>query len=248
MWWLRASSPIRWSSRTWSSRAQCLVYEDARRAIHETGFEEIVYANDLNGFKEFEHNASVVSVLVDAKKCQTELHKWGRANQVSFDPAKESAHIVSHAQPHGDPSKLLGICFDCKLRMDLAVRDVVSQASWKLTTILRTRRFHGVSQLVQVYKSKVLSFVEYRTPGSVPRGQNDPGRNRRGAEAAFLRECGLSDVETHPHFNLAPPETRRDIAMLGLIHRSVLGGGPRHFASMFLPSPPSASQKHDKQL
>ena len=95
-----------------------LFYEDARRAIHETGFEEIVYADDLNGFKEFEHNASIVSVLADAKKCQTELHKWSRANQVSFDLGKESAHIVSHAQPHGDPFKLLGICFDCKLQMD----------------------------------------------------------------------------------------------------------------------------------
>ena len=54
-----------------------LFYEDARRAIHETGCEEIVYADDLNGFK------GVDSVLTDAKKCQTELHKWGRANQVS---------------------------------------------------------------------------------------------------------------------------------------------------------------------
>ena len=48
--------------------------------------------------------------------------------------------------------------------------------------------------------------------------------------------------------NLAPLETRLDIAMLGLIHRSVLGCGPRHFANIFLPSPPSVSQKHDKQL
>ena len=39
-----------------------LFYEDARRAVHETGFEEIVYADDLNGFKEFAHNASVVFV------------------------------------------------------------------------------------------------------------------------------------------------------------------------------------------
>ena len=61
-----------------------LFYEDAPRAIHETGFEEIVYADDLNGFKEFEHIASVVSVLADAKKCQTELHKWGRARPGLF--------------------------------------------------------------------------------------------------------------------------------------------------------------------
>ena len=143
--------------------------------------------------------------------------------------------------------ELLGICFDCKLRMDLAVRDVVSQASWKLTTILRTRRFHGVSQLVQVYKSKVLSFVEYRTP-AVYHAAKTTLAGIDAVQRRFLRECGLSDEDALLHFNLAPLETRRDIAMLGLIHRSVLGCGPRHFANMFLPSPPSVSQKHDKQL
>ena len=143
---------------------------------------------------------------------------------------------MSHAQPYGDPFKLLGICFDCKLRMDLAVRDMVSQASWKLTTILRTRRFHGVSQLVQVYKSKVLSAAKTTLAGI------------DAVQRRFLRECGLSDEEALLHFNLAPLETRRDIAMLGLIHRSVLGCGSRHFANMFLLSPPSASQKYDKQL
>ena len=97
-----------------------LFCEDAWRAIHEAGFVEIVYADDLNGFREFEH-----SVMSEAKKCQTELHKWSKANQVSFDPAKESVHIVSHAQPHGDSLKLLAVTFDCKLRMDLCVRETV---------------------------------------------------------------------------------------------------------------------------
>ena len=121
--------------------------------IHAAGFVEIVYADDLNGFREFEHNASVDSVMTEAKRCQTELHKWCKANQVSFDPAKESVYIVSHAQTHGDSPKLLGVTFDSKLRTDLCVRETVSQALWKLTTILRTRRFHDVTRLVQVYKS-----------------------------------------------------------------------------------------------
>ena len=139
-----------------------LFHEDARRAIQETGFEEIVYADDLNGFKEFERNTSVVSVLADAKKCQTEL-------------------------------------------------------------------------------------LEYRTP-AVYHAAKTTLAGIDAVQRRFLRECGLSDEEALLHFNLAPLETRRDIAVLGLIHRSVLGGGPRHFANMFLPSPPSASQKHDKQL
>ena len=94
-------------------RAWNLFYEDARRAIHEAGFVEIVHADDLNGFREFEHNASVDSVMSEAKKCQTELHKWSKANQVSIDPAKEPVHIVFHAQPHGDSFKLLGVTWTC---------------------------------------------------------------------------------------------------------------------------------------
>ena len=124
--------------------------------------------------------------------------------------------------------------------MDLAVRDVDSQASWKLTTIRRTRRSHGVSQLVQVNKSKVLSFVEYRTP-AVYHAAETTLAGIDAVQRRSLRECGLSDEEALLHLNLAPLETRRDIAMLGLIHRSVFGCGPRHFANMFLPSPPSAS-------
>ena len=103
------------------------------------------------------------------------------------------------------------------------------------------------TQLVQVYKSKVLQFVEYRTP-AVHHAAKTTLAGIDAVQRRFLRECGLSDGEALLHFNLAPLETRRDIAKLGLIHRSVLGGGPRHFTNMFLPSPPSASQKHDKQL
>ena len=117
-------------------------------------------------------------------------------------------HNVSHAQPYGDPFKLLGICFDCKLWMDLAVRDEVSQASWKLTTILRTRRFHSVSQLVLVYKSKVLSFEVYRTP-AVYHAARTTLAGIDAVQRRFLRECGLSDEDALQHFNLAPLETRR---------------------------------------
>ena len=83
--------------------------------------------------------------------------------------------------------------------MDLAVRDVVSQASWKLITILRTRRFHGVSQLVQVYKSKFLSFVKYRSP-AVYHAANTTLAGIDAVQRRFLRECGLSDEDALLHF------------------------------------------------
>merc|ERR1711907_700344 len=57
-------------------------------------------------------------------------------------------------------------------------------------------------------------------------------------------------------FNLAPLSARRDMAMLGLIHRTVLKQGPAHFDSFFKlehqethsHSTRYASRRHSKQL
>ena len=49
----------------------------------------------------------------------------------------------------------------------------------------------------------------------------------------FLREVGSSPEEALLEYNLAPLQTRRDIAMLGLIHRTVLGLSPPQFSSWF---------------
>ena len=103
--------------------------------------------------------------------------------QVSFDPAKESVHIVSHAQPHGDPFKLLGVTFDSKLRMDLCVRETVNQASWMLTTILRTRRFHEFMRLVSSVQIEDALVCGVAHPCCVPRGENHTGWNRCSSEA-----------------------------------------------------------------
>ena len=58
-----------------------LFCEDAQRAIHEAGNVETVYADDLNGFKEFEHYASVDSVMAEDRKSQSELHNGAEATR-----------------------------------------------------------------------------------------------------------------------------------------------------------------------
>ena len=54
----------------------------------------------------------------------------------------------------------------------------------------------------------------------------------------FLQNAGISEIDAVVHFHLAPLSVRRDIAMLGVIHRAVLGKGPLHFREHF----PLASQ------
>ena len=72
----------------------------------------------------------------------------------------------------------------------------------------------------------------------------------------FLRELGVSELEALMEFNLAPLSSRRDMAMMGLIHRTVLRQGPESFEQFFRLStqPPSchrtraATRRHSRQL
>lgn len=70
-------------------------YEDANRAIHKLHYTEVVYADDLNAFLVFPASVPNKDILKNLATCQTELHEWGYANQVAFDPQKESVHIPS---------------------------------------------------------------------------------------------------------------------------------------------------------
>ena len=149
----------------------------------------------------------------------------GAANQVSFDPAKESMHVVSHVDPRGEDFRILGVRFDCRLQMAAAVSELVVEARWKLRSLLRATRFFSTAEQVLHYKSRVLSYLEYRTP-AVYHACKTVLHRLDAVQRSFIREIGISAEDALLHFNLAPLEARRDIAMLGVIHRAVLKQGP----------------------
>ena len=105
-----------------------------------------------------------IGLLKSVDNVQCELHKWGEANQVTFDAAKESQHVLSTSDPEGSSFKLLGVPFDTELSMAHAVSELVSSAGWKLRIILRIRRFYTDADLIVFYKAHLLSYLEYRTP------------------------------------------------------------------------------------
>ena len=140
-----------------------LFFEDARTALNEWFFEEAVYADDLNAYRVFMPEVSNATIGTTIKSCQNALHAWGKANQVVFDATKESNHILSLSEPAGDLFKLLGVTFDIQLAMTDAVAEIVAAASWKLRTLLRTRRYYTDAERIVLYKAHLLSFLEYRT-------------------------------------------------------------------------------------
>ena len=71
-----------------------------------------------------------------------------------------------------------------------------------------------------------------------------------------MKEVGLTEEEALTDYNLAPLNCRRDMAALGLVHRTVLGQGPQHFRDWFFPAQAPLhryktryqTHRHSKQL
>ena len=211
-----------------------LFFEDARLPINECFFEEVVYADDLNSYREFPSDTPNDIILVSLKSCQHELHTWGAANQVAFDAGEESQHVLSLSDPFGCNFKMLGVPFDTMLSMADAVSEIVSAASWKLRTLMRTRRFYSASDLIALYKAHLLSYLEYRTP-AIYHCTRAVICRLDNVQTSFLKDVGVDDVTALIDFHLAPLSARRDMAMLGVIHRTVLGKGPGQFSKFFKP-------------
>ena len=219
-----------WGPSLWNA-----FYGDARQAVRACQFMEIIFADDLNAWRKYDAGTNHETMQTDMKLCQDELHKWGAANQVVFDPAKEGRFILHRKCPQGDDFELLGVRFDCKLIMSESVYSLAKDCRWKLKAILRTGRFNTGADLVNLYKAQVLSILEYRTV-AIYHACNTSLEELQRMQDKLLEASGFaSAVEAMEGVKLAPLRVRRDIAMLGLIHRAVLGKGPAQFREFFKP-------------
>ena len=208
-------------------------FADARKAVNELELTETVYADDLNCFKKHDRSIPREQVRTGMNVCQKRLHEWGDANKVGFDPAKESKHVISYASPEGEDFKILGIRFDTKLIMECCTNDVVCACKWKVAQLLRCKRFYSQAKMVSLFKAQVLSYIEYKTPGLYHASTSilagiDHILN------SFLGELSLDHVSALHRYNLAPLQCRRDIAMLAVIHRSILGIRSPHLEKFFV--------------
>ena len=68
---------------------------DADIAVKLHGFLEIVFADDLNCYKDFGLSITNSKLHAQMRQCQGEIPKWSRANQVSFDLSKASMHVLA---------------------------------------------------------------------------------------------------------------------------------------------------------
>ena len=214
-----------------------------------------MFADDLNCYKPFAADSDNKVILQDLAGCQAALHSWGAANQVTFDAGKESFHVLHRRFAHGGPFKILGVIFDEKLTMELAINEISAKAHARVVALLRGRCFFSPRALTRMYKMQVLSFIEAATPAIYHAPAFFLSR-LDAVQDKFLLELDVDPRRALLEFKLAPLNARRDIVMLGLIHRTVLGKGPRQFKQFFRPcTKPSfprclrgGHQRHNRQL
>ena len=206
-------------------------FEDARLAVNKEGFTETVFADDLNSFKAYNGSQGDADIYSDLQRCQQTLHKWGQANRVTFDPAKESFHILDRRRPSGDLFRFLGVTFDPQLVMSAACFEIAGQAHCRLRSLLRCKQFFSMQTLVRHYKSQVLSFIEWSTP-AIHHAPIFFLTQIDRVQETFLAEIDLSAGQALMDFGLAPLQTRRDIAMMGLLFRIAKGRAPPQFNSV----------------
>ena len=214
-----------------------LFYSDARRSVNDKGFEDSIFADDFNCWRKFliphdkvaEAQAAAKDALKDA---QRELHLWGEANRVIFDPSKESFHLLHRRFWDGDNFKILGVIFDPALLMHEAACHVATEAGWRLQALLKVRRFFTTPELFRMYKCQVLTYIESSIPGLYHAAVSVLDRVDR-VQRRFLREMEISEVDALIRFRLAPLPSRRDMAMLGALHKVTLNTAPDQLKALF---------------
>ena len=125
-----------------------------------------------------------------------------------FDPTKESKHVLSRHQSLGEDFRILLCLFDCKLTMAGCIHETLTATNWKIRTLLRIRRYYTDRELVNLYKARILSFLEYRT-SAIFHAASSILIPLVMIQNRFLRDLGISIENTAVHLNLLPLRIRQ---------------------------------------
>ena len=102
---------------------------------------DLLFADDLNAYKVYDRNVESSEIMSILYLCQAACHKWGRQNQVEFEPKKESFTIMNKDGGNGVDFKLYGVTFDAGLRMEKMVEILRGRMLGKLFALFKIRKF-----------------------------------------------------------------------------------------------------------
>jgi len=123
-----------------------------------------------------------------------------------------------HPGGEGDDFRLLGCMFDVHLQMETAIRTILGKVRPKIKALLRARIYHSQQDMVMQYKAHILPLLEHHS-AAIFHATDTILKPFDKVQSSFLQEIGLTEKEALLSYNLAPTNLRRDIAILGLLHK-----------------------------
>ena len=146
---------------------------------------------------------------------------------------------------------MLGCMIDVKLCMDKAIEKILSQVKPKVHAILRTRAHYGIADLIGQFKTHIWSLMEMHS-GGIFHASDSLLAKIDETQRRFLRELSITEEEAYLQHNFAPSQLRRNIGILGLMHKRVIGECHPIFCKL-LPfcsdsGQPGYPNGHNKQL
>jgi len=180
------------------------------------------FADDLNVFQLFDRFTTPEEVTSKLSECRTNVHRWGKANRVTFDENKEHIIILHPTYAFGDAFNLLGCLTDPKLTMRPAVDKILSRVRPRIKALLRTRKHYSASSLIDQFKTQIWDLMESHSGGIFHAATSILDQLDK-TQKHFLEAFEVTQETAFLQHNFAPPTLRRNIAILGMIHKRVLG-------------------------
>jgi hypothetical protein len=221
-------------------------FNDVADAASWHGGTPETFADDLAVHKCFDKDVDNSIIELNLKHTHEKVHHWGRRHRVEFDETKEKVVILHPTVGVGDDFKYLGCLMDSQLRMSSAVDHILSWARPKVKALIRTRTMYDKKTMLQQYKTHIWGGTEYANGAILHACDTVLSRIDR-LQQHFLDELHLTAEVAFLDFNFAPATLRRDIGILGFIHKRVLGLCHPGIERL-LPFLGSTGPWHDKQL
>ena len=117
--------------------------------------------------------------------------------------------------------------------MHTAIEQLLSKIRSKSTAILRTRAYYSTPELINQYKTHVWGLVECHC-GAYFHAASGLLEKISQVQRSFLSKLGVTEQQAFLNFNFAPTRLRGDVAILGLLHKPVIGQTHPTFARLLL--------------
>ena len=106
--------------------------------------------------------------------------------------------------------------------MEAAIENIFKNIRPKIKDLVRTRHIHGVEDMIHQFKTHIWGYIEYIN-GCVCHAIETYLNKFDNLQNSFLRELDISPEVAVTQYNCAPITLRRDIGLLGFIHKRILG-------------------------